>query len=55
MARNITKNGKKDNLKQLAMMMQSHESQRSAAVVATIAILIGNKINTDEMSIDEEC
>ena len=37
------------------MMMQIHQSQQSAAVVATIAFLIGNKINTDEMSIDEEC
>ena len=54
MARDITENGKKDHLKELATLMQCHESQQSAEVVATIAILIGNKINTDEMNIGEE-
>ena len=55
MARDITENGKEDHIKELATLMQCHESQQSAAAVATIAILIGNKINTDGMNIDVEC
>ena len=55
MARDITENGKEDHIKELATLMQCHESQQSAGVVATIAILIGNKINVDGMNIDEEC
>ena len=31
----------------LARMMQAHESQQSATVVSTIAILVGNKLNNN--------
>ena len=53
MARDMVENGKKDNIDKLATMMQCHESQQSAAVIATIAIIIGNKINTEAMNVDE--
>ena len=55
MARDITENCKKDPLEKLAMLMQCHESQQSAAIIATIAILIDNKIDTDAMNVGEEC
>ena len=51
MAREITENGTKDQLEKLAKLMQCHESQQSAAIVATIAILIGNTVDTDGMNI----
>ena len=54
MARDMVENGNKDNIDKLATMMQCHESQQSAAVIATIAIIIGNKINTEAMNIDEK-
>ena len=49
------KDGKMEQLKKLARLMQCHESQQSAAVVATIAILIGNKIEKDGIQVSEEC
>ena len=55
MDREITENGKKEQLEKLAKLMQCHESQQSAAIVATIAILIGNKIDTDGMNVSEGC
>ena len=45
----MVENGNIDNIDKLATMMQCHESQQSAAVIATIAIIIGNKINTEAM------
>ena len=54
MARDMVENGNKDNIDELATMMQCHESQQSAAVIATTAIIIGNKINTEAMNIDEK-
>ena len=55
MARNITENSKEDHIRELATLMQCHESQQSAAIFATIAILIGNKMNTGGMNVDEKC
>ena len=54
MARDMVENGNIDNIDKLATMMQCHESQQSAAVIATIAIIIGNKINTEAMNIYEK-
>ena len=34
--------------------MQCHESQQSASIIATIAIIIGNKINNEVFNINEE-
>ena len=34
-----------NNIWELARMMQVHESQQSAAVVSTIAMLVGSKLN----------
>ena len=42
------------NIERLATMMQYHESQQSASIIATIAIIIGNKMNTKEMNVDEK-
>ena len=47
MARDMIENGNKTQIDKLATMMQCYESQQSAAVIATIAIIIGNKINTE--------
>ena len=33
------------NIAELARMMQCHESQQSASVISTIAILVGNKVS----------
>ena len=54
MARDMVENGNKENIDKLATMMQCHEIQQSTAVIATIAIIIGNKINTEAMNIDEK-
>ena len=45
MARDMVENGNKDNIDELATMMQCHESQQSSSVIATIAIKTGNKMN----------
>ena len=47
MARDVVEKGNIDNIAKLARMMQCHESQQSASVIATIAIIVGNKINND--------
>ena len=48
-ARDVVEKGNVDNIAELARMMQCHESQQSATVISTIAILVGNKlgINVD--------
>ena len=48
-ARNVIEKGDTSNIGELAKMMQVHESQQSASIIATIAILVGSKLN--EMSI----
>ena len=53
MAWDMVENGTKDNIDKLTTMMQFHESQQSAAVIAMIGIIIGNKINTEAMNVDE--
>ena len=53
MARDMMENGNKDHTSELATLMQCHESQQSAAIIATIAIIIGNKMNAEAMDIDE--
>ena len=55
MAREIVETGKKEQIEKLAELMQCHESQQSAAVVATIAILVGNKVDTENIGISEGC
>ena len=53
MARDMIENGNKEYISELATLMQCHESQQSAAIIATIAIIIGNKMNAEAMDIDE--
>ena len=47
MARKVIEEGDTSNIGKLAEMMQVHESQQSASVIATIAILVGSKLNDD--------
>ena len=44
-ARNIIEKDDTSNIGELARMMQVHESQQSATIVSTIAILVGNKLD----------
>ena len=54
MAREMITTGDMKNIDKLATMMQCHESQQSASIIATVAIIIGNKMNSKEMNVDEE-
>ena len=45
MARKITEKGDTSNIEELAGMLQVHESQQSATVIATIAALVGNSLD----------
>ena len=53
MARDMIDNGNKDHIDEVATLMQCHESQQSAAIIATIAIIIGNKMKGEAIVIDE--
>ena len=44
-ARKVIEEGDMSNIGKLAEMMQVHESQQSASIIATIAILVGSKLN----------
>ena len=46
-ARNIIENDDKEDIDILVDMMKVHESQQSAAVVSTIAILVGSKLRNE--------
>ena len=54
MARDMITNGNMKNIDKLARMMQCHESQHSASIISTIAIIIGNKMNSKEMNVDKK-
>ena len=54
MAREIVETGEKKQIEKLVKLMQGHESQQSATIVATIAILVGNKMDTEGISLSEE-
>ena len=45
MARNIIDKGDISNVEELAGLLQIHESQQSATIVATIAVLVGNRLD----------
>ena len=55
MAREIVETGEKRQIEKLVKLMQGHESQQSATIIATIAILIGEKMETKEISVSKEC
>ena len=55
MAREIIETGEKRQIEKLVKLMQGHESQQSATIIATIAILIGEKMETKEFSVSKEC
>ena len=44
MARDVIDNDDVSNIEQLAGLLQIHESQQSATIIATIAVLIGHKL-----------
>ena len=44
MARDVIDNDNVNNIEQLAGLLQIHESQQSATIIATIAVLIGHKL-----------
>ena len=46
MARDMTTTGNMRNIDKLATMMQCHESQQSASIITTVAIIKGNKMNS---------
>ena len=46
-ARNIVENDNKEDVNTLANMMKVHESQQSAAIVSTIALIVGSKIGRE--------
>ena len=50
-ARQITEKGDTSSIGNFAEMMQVHESQQSATVVATIAVLVGSRLedSTDKV------
>ena len=54
MARDMTTTGNMRNIDKLATMMQCHESQQSASIITTVAIIIGNKMNSKEINVDEK-
>ena len=43
-ARKVVEEGDMSRIGKLAEMMQVHESQQSASVIATIAIIVGSKL-----------
>ena len=46
-SRNIVENNDTKDIGKLAWMMQAHESQQSATIICTIAILVGSKLNNN--------
>ena len=46
-ARKVVEEGDMSRIGKLAEMMQVHESQQSASIIATIAIIVGSKLNDD--------
>ena len=46
-ARNVIEDNDRQDMNTLIDMMRVHESQQSAPVISTIAILVGNKLKTE--------
>ena len=55
MARKIIEREEKGQIEKVVKLMQGHENQQSATIVATIAILICEKIETTGISVSKEC
>ena len=55
MAREVLDTGKTTQIEKLTKLMQCHEIQQSALLIATIAILIGEKVNSNNLNISKEC
>ena len=55
MAREIVETGEKKQIEILVKNMLGHESQKSATIITTIAILVGEKMDTNKLSDSKEC
>ena len=55
MAKEILDNGKTTQIEELTKLMLGYEIQESAPLLATIAILIGEKVNSNCLTISKEC
>ena len=55
MAREIVETGEKKQIEKLVKLMQSHESRQSAPLITTIAILVGEKMVSNNLSVNKEC
>ena len=55
MAREIVETGEKKQIEKLVKLMQGHESQQSATIITTIAILVGEKMDSNNLSVSKEC
>ena len=55
MAREVLDTGKTTQIEKLTELMQGHEIQQSAPLISTIAILIGEKVNSNNLNISKEC
>ena len=55
MAREIMNTGQTTHLEELIELMLGHETQQSAPLIASIAILIGDKVSSKYLTISQEC
>ena len=55
MAREVVETGEKKQIEKLVKLMQVHESQQSATIVITVAILVGEKMDLEEINVSKEC
>ena len=54
-SRNMIETGQMTGIEWLVELMQGHESQQSAPLVASIATLIGNAIRSRQTNISQSC
>ena len=47
MARNVIEKNARNEIARLIEMMKVHESQQTASIIATIAIIIGSKLKNE--------
>ena len=55
MAREIMNTGQTTHFEELIELMLGHETQQSVPLIDSIAILIGDKVNSNYLSISKEC
>ena len=55
MAREIMNTGQTTHLEKLVELMLGHETQQFTPLIASIAILIGDKVSSNYLTISQEC